>query len=260
MEILHFLTHPSIVTDRVKQLQLRANFRGIYRKYRDRTIVHEAKYVRNLELVHEFRNVRGCVVECGVWRAGMTAGIADVLGDDRDYFLFDSFEGLPPAREIDGALALAWQSNPNSQSYHNNNTASEQEASDTMKRSRAKSVTLVKGWFKDTVPGFKPPSDIAVLRLDGDWYDSTRVCLEHLVPFVADHGVVIIDDYYAFDGCTRAVNEFLSRAGSPSEVMRFRQFRDQVAYFIKGDVRVPPQAKNGTSGLDADRQRGGAQR
>jgi O-methyltransferase len=258
MEIPNFLSYPSIISNRLKELRLRASFREICRKYRGNTMVQEAKFVRNLELVHGFKHIRGCVVECGVWRGGMSAAMAEVLGSDRQYFLFDSFEGLPPAREdLDGAAAIAWQNNSTSPAYYNNCTAAESEAAAAMKLSGATSFSLVKGWFSDTVPAFKPPSEIAVLRLDGDWYDSTRVCLEHLVPFVADHGVVIIDDYYEWDGCARAVNEYLLRAGSPTEVVRLRQFRNLVAYFIKGDVRLPRSRSNG---MDADPQRDGADR
>jgi hypothetical protein len=54
-----------------------------------------------------------------------------------------------------------------------------------------------------------PPVPIAILRLDGDWYDSTLVVLRSLWQFMAPNGVVIIDDYYAWDGCSRAVHDFL---------------------------------------------------
>ena len=86
-----------------------------------------------------------------------------------------------------------------------------------MKLSGATSFSLIRGWFSETIPRFIPPSPIAVLRLDGDWYDSTRVCLENLYPQVAPGGIVIIDDYYNWDGCARAVNEFLadSRLAEP---------------------------------------------
>ena len=73
-------------------------------------MLHEGKYVNNLELCFEYKRIPGCVVECGVWRGGMSAGMAEVLGVERNYFLFDSFEGLPPAREdLDGTAAVAWQ-------------------------------------------------------------------------------------------------------------------------------------------------------
>ncbi len=60
-------------------------------------------------IVDSRRHVKGCVVECGVWRGGMSAGMAEVLGPDREYFLFDRFEGLPPATGPDGVYAKTWR-------------------------------------------------------------------------------------------------------------------------------------------------------
>jgi O-methyltransferase len=59
---------------------------------------------------------------------------------------------------------------------------------------------------------------IAILRLDGDWYESTTVALENLFKYVADDGIVVIDDYYAWDGCSRAVHDFLSRHHSSARL------------------------------------------
>ena len=249
MSFLDLLPKPSVIAANLERRRLRSGFREIYRKFRAYTMIHEAKYVNNLELCFEFKGTPGCVVECGVWRGGMSAGMAEVLGPDRHYFLFDSFEGLPPAREdLDGAAATAWQSNTTSPTYYNNCSAAEAEAAAAMKLSAATSYSLVKGWFNETTPRFQPPCEIAVLRLDGDWYDSTRVCLENLYPHVAPGGIVIIDDYYNWDGCARAVNEFLGRIASPNSVPRLRQFRDRAAYLIKP---VPAQsATNGSGGQD----------
>src|SRR5437016_4177003 len=71
------------------------NRRRIYEKYRHHSMIPPATYIRNLELAQRVQNVKGCIIECGVWRGGMIAGIAEVLGPDRDYLLFDSFEGMP---------------------------------------------------------------------------------------------------------------------------------------------------------------------
>jgi len=238
---------PSVIAAILERRRRRAGFRGIYRKYRDYTQIHEAKFVDNLELCARFEAISGCVVECGVWRGGMSAGMAELLGAQRDYLLFDSFEGMPPAREdLDGAAAIAWQSNAAGPIYRNNNAASQEEAAAAMKLSGATSFSLVKGWFDQTVPGFAPPCEIAILRLDGDWYESTRVCLENLYPHVAARGIVIVDDYYNWEGCARAVNEFLAEVASPNAVPRLRQFHDSAAYLVK-PVAPDTAAANGAS-------------
>lgn len=71
-------------------------------------------------------------------------------------------------------------------------------------------IHLVKGWFQKTLPAMRDNiGPIAILRIDGDLYESTRVVLDHLFDSVVERGVVIIDDYGAFAGCREAVDEFL---------------------------------------------------
>jgi O-methyltransferase len=245
MSLADVIPPPSVVASIFENRRRRQGFRAIYRKYRPFTMIHEVAYVNNLELCSRFSASPGCVVECGVWRGGMSAGMAEVLGADRQYFLFDSFEGLPPAREeLDGQSAVAWQKNANSPAHYNNCTAAEEEAAAAMKLSGVASFSLVKGWFNQTISSFVFPSEIAVLRLDCDWYESTRVCLENLYPRVAPGGLVIIDDYYIWDGCARAVNEFIASAVSPDTVPRLSQFRDLIAYLVKPDLaRIAKKGK-----------------
>jgi hypothetical protein len=175
-------------------------------------------YISNLDITRRASDIEGCVVECGVWRGGMIAGMADLLGPGRRYFLFDSFEGLPPAREIDGQRAIAWQANKHGPSYHDNCSARVELAREAMEMSRASSYHIVKGWFQETLPNFEPEVPIAVLRLDGDWFDSTLVCLDNLFPRLARGGLVIIDDYYTWDGCSRAVHHFLATTQSTGRI------------------------------------------
>jgi len=179
----------------------------------------------------------------------MIAGFADVLGPDGKYFIFDSFEGLTPAVEIDGPAALRWQADTQSPGYHDNCKAAADDARTAMGLSAAAHFSLLKGWFDETIPPFSPPEPIAVLRLDADWYESTLTCLKYLYPHVAPGGVVIIDDYEPWDGCARAVHEFL--LGYASEgVPRIRQYENDVYFVVKPleisesaafDYRVPDQ-------------------
>lgn len=191
-------------------------------------------FIDNLRVVSMAFHVPGCVVECGVWKGGMSAGIAAVLGPRRTYYLFDSFEGLPPAQPIDGASAIAWQNAPDKPGYYDNCSAGEEHARRAMKAARAQTVHIVKGWFNDTIPSFSPKEPIAVLRLDGDWYESTMVCLDHLFDKVSPGGVIILDDYYSWDGCSKATHDFLSRR---SAVERIRAL-GSVCYLIKSGKTI----------------------
>jgi len=193
-------------------------FRRLYRKYRDFTMAGPVDFLRNLLIVDRRRHVPGCVVECGVWRGGMSAAIAEVLGPEREYFLFDSFEGLPPAKKNDGDAARAWQNDHDSPSYFDNCRAPVEYAQQAMRRSGVPAYTISKGWFDETLPSFVPPTSIAILRLDGDWYESTLVALESLFDQLSPQGIVIVDDYYAWDGCSRAVHDFLSRRGLATRI------------------------------------------
>ena len=185
-------------------------------------------YASNLHLAFSVRDVPGAIVECGTWRGGMIAGIADVLGSERSYYLFDSFEGLPQPQQIDGEVALDWAKNVDGPTYFDNCRASQEEAELTMSKSRARSVTVVKGWFEKTLPAAKV-GPIALLRLDADWYDSTKTILENLGHLVVPNGVILVDDYYVFQGCCRAVNEYASTAA-----WKIRQhWRGGVCYVIR---------------------------
>ena len=201
----------------------------LFNRYRDYTMIPSDFFVANLDLCHAYRHVAGSYVECGVWRGGMSAAIAEVLGKERDIHLFDSFEGLPPARAIDGKEAIAWQQDTSSPGYYDNCAADEQFAIQAMKPAGHSRYTLHKGWFDKTLSGaLKQP--IGILRLDGDWYDSIMVCLDQLFPLIGEGGVVVLDDYYTWDGCARAVHDYLSKVHSPSRIC---QWNNQVAFIVK---------------------------
>jgi hypothetical protein len=167
---------------------------SLFNRFQDFTRLPKYVFINNLELVEEFRNIDGDVVECGVWRGGMIAGIASLLGENRSYYLFDSFEGLPEATNIDGQSALDWQADNNVQ----NCRTDERFAHEAMKLSGVNKFHIVKGWFNQTLPEFKSRQKIAVLRLDADWYSSTAECLNYLYNQVVPNGLIIFDNYYAW--------------------------------------------------------------
>jgi O-methyltransferase len=203
---------------------------AIFNKFSDFTMIPSGIYMENILLAKQAKNIQGAIVECGVWRGGMSAGIASVLGTDRDYYLYDSYEGLPDAGKHDGQDAIDYQKNTDSENYFDNCTAEISFAQEAMKKAGVSNAKFIKGWFKDTVPHHTPSEKIALLRLDGDWYDSTMECLLHLYDHIVEGGLIILDDYYTWDGCTRAVHDFLSKRNLPS---RIRQYNNQICYIIK---------------------------
>lgn len=209
-------------------------YHSIYENFKDFTMLLPNTYITNLKLAECFKNVQGCVVECGTWRGGMIGGIATNFNDEsREYFLFDSFEGLPEAKPIDGKAAITWQNDKESNLYFDNCKAEMTIATDAIKKSGTQKYYVTKGWFSDTLPHFDKSKKIAVLRLDGDWYDSTMQCLDNLYDCVVPGGVIIIDDYYAWEGCSKAVHDFLSKKNSNEQIA---QYDNLVAYIIKNNA------------------------
>lgn len=127
---------------------------AISRLFRNYTMIPDSTYVSNLKLVLSASSVHGAIVECGTWKGGMIAGMAKLLGKNREYYLYDSFEGLPATEAIDGQAAKRWQENTESPGYFNNCTASEKEAATAMSLAGITDAKLVKGGgLKTPFPG-----------------------------------------------------------------------------------------------------------
>lgn len=207
--------------------------RQIYDMFSHFTMVPPSEFIRNLKICQKIETLSGAVVECGVWRGGMIGGIAKLLGNERSYYLFDSFEGLPPAQDVDGKAAKDWQANTTSESYWNNCKAEISFAQQAMEKAlngETKKVHFIKGWFNETLKETHFNEPIALLRLDGDWYESTMTCLEVLFPCICENGIIIIDDYYAWDGCSKAVHDYLSKH---QRTERLSQYENNTAYIVK---------------------------
>jgi hypothetical protein len=179
------------------------------------------------------RNIPGSIVEMGCWKGGCGAFMAKYAGD-RKTWLFDSFEGLPEVSEYDQHQAEIKNLNfKEGQEIKTTGAmvASENDVYSILNILKAK-ANVVKGWFQDTLPKHKKEiGNIAILRLDGDIYESTKYCLEELYDQVSVGGYVVIDDYYNWDGCRWAVYKFFyNRKINPVIVSQMREGR---AYFIK---------------------------
>lgn len=192
----------------------------IFNYFRHFTMIPRKTYVANLELCRHYKKIEGDIVECGTWRGGMIAGIAKVFGNTRTYHLFDSFEGLPEVQEIDGLKAKELQQNRGG--LFNNCTADYEDAVKAMQKAQVNNVLIYKGWFNETMKDLSIPNGIAILRLDGDWYESTMTCLTNLFPLIKIGGLIIIDDYYTWEGCTKAVHDYLSSQKSACAINAYK--------------------------------------
>jgi O-methyltransferase len=231
--------HRPLARPRPRGLRLVGRFlryAAAYRRFRLSTLVGRDAYVANLYLVDKHLAdpalAGGCVVECGTWRGGMAAGLALIGGCDRDYFFFDSFEGLPAATAEDGDYATWWQAHRDGTPHRDNCTASFDEFMATMGRVALPSARLHvhEGFFEATLPCADVPP-VAVLRLDADWYESTMLCLEYFWDRMLPGALVVIDDYYAWEGCRKAMHAFLARRGA-KEAIRQSRF-GKFAYLVR---------------------------
>jgi hypothetical protein len=177
----------------------------------------EATYRAAKELLDE--NIEGCFVECGVAQGGCSALMATVAkADDRRItWLFDSFEGLPDPTERDFVDARGNTGENVRPLERGSCLGTLQRVEDVLFRHfglRRSNVRMVQGWFQDTLPVHRDKlGPIAMLRLDGDWYESTKCCLENLFDRLSPGGYCIADDYGTFYGCRKAVDEFIQARG-----------------------------------------------
>ncbi len=167
--------------------------------------------------------VPGDIVECGVWRGGSMQAAALTLleggSTERELHLFDTFEGMPPPTEHDRrpsgrtAEELLATSDRDSKIWavatlDDVRTAMDETGYPTER------IHYHPGLVEETIPR-DAPERIAVLRLDTDWYESTRHELEHLYDRLSPGGILIIDDYGGWEGSRKATEEFLAKTGAP---------------------------------------------
>lgn len=164
-------------------------------------------------------DVEGSIVECGVWRGGTMMAVAHLLrmhnSFDKDLYLFDTFAGMPLPADVDAdfhgrkakSKFLAKQRTPDSSDWCYASLSEVQINLESAGYLKDK-VHYVVGKVENTVP-VQAPETISILRLDTDWYESTKHEMIHLYPRLVPGGVLIIDDYGHWQGARKAVDEYL---------------------------------------------------
>ena len=193
-------------------------FLDIYKKVKDYTLVPIERCFSLYQTVNYIikNNIEGDLVECGVWKGGSSMLMAYTLLEagvsNRNIYLYDTFEGMTEPGEMDGQEEKdQWESGRVTDTLNKMCYSPIEEVKVNMNKTGylAENIILVKGKVEETLPGTMP-SLISLLRLDTDWYESTKHELIHLYPLLEKHGVLIVDDYGAWQGARKATDEYFS--------------------------------------------------
>jgi len=161
--------------------------------------------------------IAGDVIEAGAWRGGasiMMRATLDSLGDDRQVYVADSFAGFPEPGRIEGGP----EDRLDLRGIDFLSVPEDQVAANFRKFGLTDNVHFVKGFFEDTMATLQG-GNWALIRLDGDTYDATRVCLDTLYSGLAVGGHIVIDDYLLIDECKEAVTDFRAEHGITDEIV-----------------------------------------
>ena len=210
----------------IEQKQFPTDFdelhRSVYSKVKPYTMTSAERIFGLMEAIKYLsrNNIEGDVVECGVWKGGSMMAAAITLinekNDNRNIYMYDTYEGMSAPTENDKTFsgepaskmlkAEDRKKNPDSIWCY----SSLAEVQTTMKLSGYNETLIhyVKGKVEDSIPKTLP-GNIALLRLDTDWYESTKHELVHLFPLLVKGGVLIIDDYGFWKGARKAVDEYI---------------------------------------------------
>lgn len=212
--------------------------RKLIQQIRPYTMLPEARLVSLYAQVKhcELNNVKGGYMECGVWKGGAVGLMAltnQRYGASRRHlYLFDAFDDIcPPDPKLDGDQAIQdTLKYSNTEDIKNIRSATSKPikgfydalgGKGTLSQNRKLLISQIrygeeyvhfyKGWFKNTMPkAYSRVNNLAILRIDADWYASVSICLQYFYPKVVKGGFIIIDDYGYYEGCTKAVNDYFS--------------------------------------------------
>jgi len=196
---------------------------GIIEKVKKETMTGPERIFSLIEAVKYViaAGIEGDIVECGVWRGGSVMAVLNVLKEldsaEKNIYLYDTYDGMtdPTADDISfegrSAKELLDESKKNEQ-----NVIWAYSALDIVKKNVYTSgydrekIHFIRGKVEDTIPSIIPEK-ICLLRLDTDWYESTKHELEHLFPRLSKGGILILDDYGHWQGARKAADEYFGK-------------------------------------------------
>jgi hypothetical protein len=211
------------------RIDMEDSFRQIWAQVKDFTMTSvERGYALYKAVMYIIESgINGDFVECGVWKGGSCMLIARTLLEagvsDRLIYLYDTFEGMPEPGDKD---QIAWNGKSVHEKWDSDKAGLTNNFTDWAVGLEAVKETILKTGYPDDniryVEGMveeslktERPEQICLLRLDTDWYDSTRAELDYLYPLLNRGAVLIIDDYGHFTGAKLAVDEYFNKEAAP---------------------------------------------
>jgi len=197
----------------------RKEFLNIVRGYTMTSVERINALYDSLEYIRE-NDIEGDFIECGVWRGGNILGIMSYLDfyqmNDRMVWLYDTFKGMTPPEDVDvdihGHKAEKILSSVMC-------ISSLEEVKKNLSACKFPNVKFVVGDILETLnAGKNIPKHIALLRLDTDWYQSTKKEMDVLYPLLSKQGVLIVDDYGHWKGSKKAVDEYFENANQKPNI------------------------------------------
>jgi hypothetical protein len=198
----------------------------IYKKIKDHTMTSPERIYSLIEAVRYVvkNRIPGAIVECGVWKGGSMMAVAETLRalgeESRELYLYDTFEGMSEPSEEDRTWAGEQAAVLLSDRDREKNKIWAYSTIETVRGGMRSTgypenkIRYIKGKVEETIPGVLP-REIALLRLDTDWYESTRHEMQHLYPLLQKSGVLILDDYGHWQGARKAVDEYFAQSSEP---------------------------------------------
>lgn len=164
-------------------------------------------------------NINGIFIEAGCALGGSAMVIAVPKSKNRHFNIYDVFDMIPPPSEKDGNdvqkryddIIGGSSKGINGKEYYGYQDNLYEKVIDTFYKYnipiKENNINLIKGLFQDTI---NIKEDVSLAHIDGDWYESVLTCLESIEPHLVIGGVLIIDDYYCWSGCKKAVDEYFA--------------------------------------------------
>tara|TARA_Y100001968_G_scaffold315855_1_gene342948 strand:+ start:1108 stop:1899 length:792 start_codon:yes stop_codon:yes gene_type:complete len=170
--------------------------------------------------------IDGDIIECGVWRGGCSIAMAKTIkrfNSNKKIILYDTFAGMTRPTEDDvkaknGRNALKKFNDLNTEGYNKWCYASVEEVKASFKKYGLLDIaSFRKGDISAVLKDNKDdlPTKISLLRLDTDWYESTKDEMEILYPKVSKNGILLVDDYGSWEGARKAIDEYFLNSDSP---------------------------------------------